>query len=29
MSRYLNARIRVVRRLGPLPGLTKKTTKTS
>ena len=26
MSRYLNARIRVVRRLGPLPGLTKKIT---
>lgn len=26
MSRYLNARIRVVRRLGPLPGLTKKLT---
>jgi len=26
MSRYLNARIRIVRRLGPLPGLTKKTT---
>ena len=26
MSRYLNARIRVIRRLGPLPGLTKKLT---
>ena len=26
MSRYLNARIRIVRRLGPLPGLTKKLT---
>ena len=26
MSRYLNARIRIVRRLGPLPGLTRKLT---
>jgi small subunit ribosomal protein S4 len=26
MSRYRNARIRVIRRLGPLPGLTKKMT---
>ena len=26
MSRYLNAKIRIVRRLGPLPGLTKKIT---
>ena len=26
MSRYRNARIRIVRRLGPLPGLTKKVT---
>jgi len=26
MSRYCNARIRVIRRLGPLPGLTKKMT---
>ena len=24
MSRYLNTKIRIVRRLGPLPGLTKK-----